>query len=509
MSRLEEQLKQLGADFPPARLDAAASVAGVVKRGKLRALAVKAVAGVSTTAVIAGGAVVAPRLIDTTPSVPPILGDATPAPEHEEGALEDKVVDDEVVIVDEAPEKDAVVDEEPAKDDEPVAEPIADEEPAADTVAPDIAVTYPAEGQRFETKTITFEGETEPNAIVTAGPYEADVDAEGNWRITLILSAGKNTVTFKARDAAGNLGSDSVIVYYDAPAPAQPKEDKPPASSVGFTANQENSRTEWDPPYAYYNGTAQPGSKITILSDYGSATHQVGDSGEWRQKVWFEAAPVGTKTWVVTVKDSLGNKKSFEFTGVRPGGEAAVDFTAFQAWGAADGDPTQNVYEGTAQPGSKVKFLSDKIDGGWDYVYADEAGNFRKVVTFHHTPAGESTVNVTVKSMATGQQKNFSFTSYKAGAPAVAFTASQVYETCSEPVPYDVFHGTAQPGSKVKFFADHIDGGWTYVLADANGNWEKRVDFPSAPRGQTFQVRVHSVATGEDKYFNFTATNPS
>lgn len=78
--------------------------------------------------------------------------------------------------------------------------------------------------------------------------------------------------------------------------------------------------------------------------------------------------------------------------------------------------------------------------------------------------------------------------------PAVAFTASQAYGSCDEPVPYDIFSGTADPGSTVTISSPYGSGSTT---ADGSGHWERKVEFPSAPRGSTFTVTASGIGGSE------------
>jgi len=185
---------------------------------------------------------------------------------------------------------------------------------AADTEPPLLEVTSPEEGAEMEEKTITFAGITEPGARVFAGKYEADVDAEGNWHIVLILSEGANRAKFVARDAAGNESEASVTVYYVAPTttttePTTTTTEKKPAE---FSASATFGSCSETPPYDVYHGTGEPGSLVTVSSEFGSGSVEVGAEGQWEKKVFFETAPPG-EPFVVRVSDEYGRAKEFEF----------------------------------------------------------------------------------------------------------------------------------------------------------------------------------------------------
>lgn len=172
----------------------------------------------------------------------------------------------------------------------------------ADTTPPYIEILHPLDGAVFETKEVVFEGHTEPGARVFAAGYEADVNAEGVFRIVLWLSPGANTVTLKAIDAAGNKAVDSVTVTL--------KSDVP---TTGFSAFQTYGSCGESPPYDVFYGTGAPGATVEVLSEFGVASTVVGEGGHWEVKVIFPEAPVG-KTFPVKVRDSAGNVARFEFT---------------------------------------------------------------------------------------------------------------------------------------------------------------------------------------------------
>ena len=174
----------------------------------------------------------------------------------------------------------------------------------ADVTAPFIEITSPIDGTVFAQKTITFGGVTEPGARVFAGSYEADVDADGNWRIVLVLSPGANRATFTAMDAAGNTSSAMVSVVYEPPVE---KKDV-----AGFFAENVYGSCVESPPYDVYHGKGEPGSTVFVVSEYGSGQTTVGAEGGWELRVEFPGAPPG-KVFAVKVKDSLGRATIFEF----------------------------------------------------------------------------------------------------------------------------------------------------------------------------------------------------
>lgn len=177
-----------------------------------------------------------------------------------------------------------------------------------DGVAPDLVITYPENGAKVTEKSLQFEGTTEPGAVVAAGPYLAEITADGHWSIVLLLNPGGNLASFTSTDAAGNVTEAAVSVTYDPPAP--PKSE-PPASE--FTAHNTWGSCAESPPYDEYYGTAKPGTKVEVISAYGSGSTTVAGNGEWYVKVFFETAPYG-KTFEVKAKDGFGTKIFFEFT---------------------------------------------------------------------------------------------------------------------------------------------------------------------------------------------------
>jgi hypothetical protein len=125
-------------------------------------------------------------------------------------------------------------------------EPAPDTTRPADTTAPTLRITSPEDGATVTDSIVTFEGTTERGATVFSGPYEADVDDEGNWSIRLVVGPGPNGALMTARDAAGNETTVRIVVHYEAP-------DPEPAAPPATTTTQAGSDTtappqeQWSP----------------------------------------------------------------------------------------------------------------------------------------------------------------------------------------------------------------------------------------------------------------------
>jgi len=83
--------------------------------------------------------------------------------------------------------------------------------------------------------------------------------------------------------------------------------------------------------------------------------------------------------------------------------------------------------------------------------------------------------------------------------PEFTFSASATYGSCELDPPYDVYYGTAKPGTTVAVSSPYGSGS---AVADAEGNWEAQVFFPSAPYNETFLVTI-TEHTGAKKKFEF------
>lgn len=167
-------------------------------------------------------------------------------------------------------------------------------------------LTHPKDGTHVKSKVVAFSGEASDGVVVHRGKYEA-VPHEGKWAMELVLSPGKNHVSFEGVTADGTVKKTSVTVYYDAPT----EEDKDKTAS--FTAHQKYGSCGEAVPYDVFYGTAKPGAKISASSAYGSNSTKANEHGKWEMKVKFPDSPVG-KTFNISVKASTGQSKTFSFT---------------------------------------------------------------------------------------------------------------------------------------------------------------------------------------------------
>ncbi|MEN8041669.1 MAG: hypothetical protein ABFR95_09220 [Actinomycetota bacterium] len=180
-------------------------------------------------------------------------------------------------------------------------------EPKPD-IKPVFTVTAPKDGDHVTSKVVTFGGEISDGYTVVRGKYTAK-SHKGAWSIELVLSPGKNRVGFEAVNDEGKTLYAKVTVYYDAPADEKPAEEP----KTEFTASQKYGSCGEAVPYDKFYGTAAPGTKIYVISEYGSGETKADANGKWYLRVDFPHSPAG-KTFAVKVKTSTGEKAYFEFT---------------------------------------------------------------------------------------------------------------------------------------------------------------------------------------------------
>ena len=203
----------------------------------------------------------------------------------------------------------------------PVPIPGNEERPVqADTVAPTLWIVSPRDGVHVDVARIKIEGLAEVGAsVATADGAGIRTDHEGRWSHTVELKIGDNQFVFVAMDAAGNTSEVSVLIVRDAPVTTttkpRPKDTTTTtkARTWEFTAHNTYGTCAEDPPYDVFYGKGEPDTVVTVTSEHGGGSVEVGPEGSWELRVYFPEAPIGEQ-FIVKVMDHTGAKKHFEFT---------------------------------------------------------------------------------------------------------------------------------------------------------------------------------------------------
>ncbi|MEN8235179.1 MAG: hypothetical protein ABFR89_09690 [Actinomycetota bacterium] len=127
---------------------------------------------------------------------------------------------------------------------------VAAPQPKADTTPPALQIVSPKDGATVTSRIVEFRGVTERGAKVFSGPYEAEMDDDGNWAINLVLAPGDNGAKFTARDAAGNETTARIVVTYDPPVTTTTT-TKPPSTTT--TTKPSSTTTTTKPPTSGYS----------------------------------------------------------------------------------------------------------------------------------------------------------------------------------------------------------------------------------------------------------------
>lgn len=345
--------------------------------------------------------------------------------------------------------------------------------------------------------TPTLSGTAEANATVT---IRADgvvigttvADGLGAWSFTpsTPLGEGPHTLTAVATDAAGNTSgvSNSWGLIIDSVAPATPVitqvvDDAP----EGLGALSPNGSTNDTTPTL--NGTAEPGSTVTIRLDGADlVTVPVGSNGTW---TYTPTAPLGEgpHTFTVVATDAAGNT-SLPSTGFNiivdtTPPVAATIASVTDDVGGVQGplssgdttDDTQPLLQGTAPPDAAVTvydgttLLGTAIldgSGGWSFTPVTPLTDGPHSLTVHTTDAaGNTTVSspfvLTVDTVAPATPDIPAITVNPDGTE----TPLNPGETTRDTTP--TLSGTGNPGDTVTIY----NGGVKLddVVVDGTGNW--------------------------------------
>lgn len=333
------------------------------------------------------------------------------------------------------------------------------------------AITTP-DGTRVETGEITLTGSVTPGAFVWSGEHEASVGPDGRWELTVPLVQGKNVVYVGAK-VDGVSKQKAVTVHWGEP--------------LVWTINQKVGSSTT--PVEKFYGTGSPGMAITAASKYGTASTTIGKSGEWWLEVGFSSTP-GT-TFPVTVTTSTGWSKTYSFSHLGETKEPVSKTWTINHKYATNHEPWTKFY-GTGTPGTRVTATSPY--GSAETEVASTGEWYLKV--WFDVAAGTS-FEVQVANSA-GYSGTFGF-QYLAST----FEVTQLYGTCAEDPPYDVFTGRTAPHTWVKAWSEY---GSAKVESNGDGWFEVKVFFEGAPYDVPFTVDVID-GLGNKKSFSFVRTS--
>ncbi len=159
-----------------------------------------------------------------------------------------------------------------------------------DTTPPRFEITSPANGHETRDKVIVVKGVVDPGAKVLVGDRRATVDGD-NWKIKVELRPGKNTLTFKAYDAAGNKSVATINVYH-----VRDGDTTPPRFEITSPANGHETRDK----VIVVKGVVDPGAKVLV----GDRRATV-DGDNWKIEVELKK---GKNILTFKAYDAAGNK---------------------------------------------------------------------------------------------------------------------------------------------------------------------------------------------------------
>lgn len=149
-------------------------------------------------------------------------------------------------------------------------------------------------------------------------------------------------------------------------------------------------------------------------------------------------------------------------------------------------------FEGEVEPGARVfagDYEADVTDSGhWRIILILSPGGNLASFTAIDSAGRESEAHVKVY-----------LDTEKDGPKDHEFTAYQKYGSCAEELPYDIWYGTGEPGTKVWIGSEY---GSNSTVIGEQGNWDLKVKFPEAPCNDEIQV-VLETDDGYRKVFEF------
>lgn len=336
----------------------------------------------------------------------------------------------------------------------------------------EVEVTQVGTTSESKTPYTQFVGTAPPGTHVLAtsayGSADLEVGESGEFSLKVWFTnppAGvKFPIILKIDGVA--FGEYHFTSYYEAP------------ESDVVTVHQYNDASDSPEPYAKFYGIAPKGTKIQLISQYGSASMTTEQAGEWLLKLWFSQLPPAGVEFPITVKVNGQTFGTYAFTSYFDG---EIEISVHQYNTESDSPDPYVKFYGTASIGTQISIISPYGSTSWN----TEAYNWTGKLWFTSLPPAGEEFSVTVK--IDGEVfGTYPFTSwYEEGVTEV--TVGHAFDSCSEDPPFDDLWGTAPAGTQIKIISDY---GSTTLTVGESGHWEKRQYFEGAPYGAPFTVTV-------------------
>ncbi len=233
-----------------------------------------------------------------------------------------------------------------------------------------------------------------------------------------------------------------------------------------------------------FEGNTTPGARVFA----GKWEADVNDDGGWRIVLLLEP---GTQTAKFRAESEGGVAEAAVTITRIVSDKPAYELVAHQEYGVCEAEVPYDVFWGETAPNAHVLVWSEY---GSAETYANGDGQFEVRVEFPNAPYGQA-FQVKVKSI--DQKRYFEFVGYGHNYELVAH---QVHGASEAEVPFDVFYGETKPNAHVLVLSEY---GSAETYANGDGVFEVRVEFPTAPYGVEFQVKVKSIE--QKQYFGFTS----
>ena len=182
------------------------------------------------------------------------------------------------------------------------------ESPTSDTTRPTISIVTPGASFTSTMANVSLTGTAADNVGVTSVSWSNSRGGGGSasgttsWSVPAIgLQVGSNVITVTARDAAGNIGQDSLTVTYSTP------DTTPPVVTISGPTSGTSYSAASSP--LSISGSASDNVGVTLVSwvtDRGASGNASGTTN-WTAGVALQS---GTNIVTVTARDAAGNKST-------------------------------------------------------------------------------------------------------------------------------------------------------------------------------------------------------